>query len=204
MNSHIQHLARQVISQNYGFFIPEDTEPLPASNEFIDSIPSYIHTSTDSQTGCSICLELLNDGDEITSLSCDHVFHKTCLVTWLRRSNACPLCRTQVDTSNDTNVQQVHFVLAHERERELEVRFELGNEMVLNTRWCLNTKICELLQYVSHFSTHYHFSECEISFSTPSRTYTFKTTESYNSLNRSLSELIPINQRIITCSIGQS
>lgn len=38
---------------------------------------------------CPICLEPL---DKYVNTVCIHKFHPNCVVTWLRKSNTCPLC----------------------------------------------------------------------------------------------------------------
>jgi len=51
---------------------------------------------------CSICLEECDEemSDKI-SLSCNHVFHKDCLVPWLQCGMSCPECRAPVFTLGD-------------------------------------------------------------------------------------------------------
>ncbi|KAH8065900.1 ubiquitin-protein transferase [Aureococcus anophagefferens] len=45
---------------------------------------------------CSICLEKLADGDDVTTvLRCGHAFHANCLDAWLRRKFSCPLCKSR-------------------------------------------------------------------------------------------------------------
>lgn len=45
---------------------------------------------------CSICLESYAGLDTIMSLPCNHAFHETCLVTWLKSARTCPCCRGDV------------------------------------------------------------------------------------------------------------
>lgn len=52
--------------------------------------------SFDSTTTCSICLEEFENGESYGKLGCLHVFHKTCLVEWLKVSSTCPKCRYNV------------------------------------------------------------------------------------------------------------
>ena len=49
----------------------------------------------DSKT-CPICLEGYKDGEKIggsKNPNCDHFFHLTCVVDWLRYRDECALCR---------------------------------------------------------------------------------------------------------------
>ncbi|CAN1252427.1 E3 ubiquitin-protein ligase RING1-like [Linum perenne] len=52
---------------------------------------------------CTICLEKMGSGESrdggrmrVIKLECRHVFHESCLVSWIRTSNGCPLCRFQI------------------------------------------------------------------------------------------------------------
>ena len=54
-------------------------------------------------TECSICLEEFSEQDPIsyiTPLPCRdttlHIFHTSCIKSWLRKENKCPLCKEEV------------------------------------------------------------------------------------------------------------
>ena len=45
---------------------------------------------------CAVCLEAFCDNDEICTSNnpdCPHVFHRTCIHSWLMRQEECPCCR---------------------------------------------------------------------------------------------------------------
>jgi hypothetical protein len=45
---------------------------------------------------CSICLEGYVKKDKIVRLNCNHVFHVTCVLPWLKNNNSCPQCRENI------------------------------------------------------------------------------------------------------------
>lgn len=46
------------------------------------------------ETTCSICLE--SHCDTVAEVTCGHIFHLTCMETWLKQKNSCPLCQANV------------------------------------------------------------------------------------------------------------
>ncbi|KAL4996919.1 hypothetical protein BDV10DRAFT_100807 [Aspergillus recurvatus] len=49
----------------------------------------------DAHMECAICMEDFDDDDSIRALTCDHIFHATCLDPWFTKRQArCPLCKT--------------------------------------------------------------------------------------------------------------
>lgn len=48
---------------------------------------------------CSVCLEKFCAGTYVCEMPCSHQFHQTCIVTWLKRSHYCPLCRYEMPTN---------------------------------------------------------------------------------------------------------
>ncbi|XP_042444843.1 E3 ubiquitin protein ligase RIE1-like isoform X1 [Zingiber officinale] len=46
--------------------------------------------------GCCICLTSYEDGNSLLSLPCNHHFHSSCIVKWLRINATCPLCKYHI------------------------------------------------------------------------------------------------------------
>ena len=42
---------------------------------------------------CAVCLSDFLTGDSITELPCGHVYHRTCITSWLLSRNLCPMCK---------------------------------------------------------------------------------------------------------------
>ncbi|KAK6122424.1 hypothetical protein DH2020_043866 [Rehmannia glutinosa] len=50
---------------------------------------------------CCICLSAYEDGTELHALPCNHHFHSTCIVKWLKMNATCPLCKYNILKGND-------------------------------------------------------------------------------------------------------
>lgn len=71
--------------------------PGPASEAAINNLPKRAITEKDFSDGgtaeCSICMESVQLGDEVTVLPCQHWFHHDCVGAWLGEHDTCPHCR---------------------------------------------------------------------------------------------------------------
>uniref|UniRef100_A0A7N0TGQ4 RING-type E3 ubiquitin transferase n=1 Tax=Kalanchoe fedtschenkoi TaxID=63787 RepID=A0A7N0TGQ4_KALFE len=45
---------------------------------------------------CCICLSAYEDGAELHTLPCNHHFHSSCIVKWLKMNATCPLCKYNI------------------------------------------------------------------------------------------------------------
>lgn len=73
------------------------TAPPPASDSAIRSLPTkkvdQEMLGSDGKAECSICMDAVELGTEVTVLPCTHWFHYTCIEAWLTQHNTCPHCR---------------------------------------------------------------------------------------------------------------
>ena len=63
------------------------------------------------QPECTICLDKIKNTDKKV-LSCNHIFHKNCVDTWLQETPNCPLCRRRQTSSmpvieNDITIEDI-------------------------------------------------------------------------------------------------
>jgi len=79
------------------------TRPTPASQKAIDGLPTNQVQPLERilVDRCTVCQENYQVGEKITSLPCNHKFHKDCLVQWLHQRDTCPLCRYKLTEKED-------------------------------------------------------------------------------------------------------
>ncbi|XVE62378.1 hypothetical protein DITRI_Ditri06bG0113700 [Diplodiscus trichospermus] len=52
-------------------------------------------------TDCSVCLSEFQEDESLRLLpKCSHAFHVPCIDTWLKSHSSCPLCRTNISSTN--------------------------------------------------------------------------------------------------------
>lgn len=93
----------QLMEQNAG-----SNAPGPASDEAIQALPTRKvdkdMMGSDGKAECSICMDSVEIGEEVTSLPCKHWFHGQCVSAWLKEHDTCPHCRQGITRPpEDTN-----------------------------------------------------------------------------------------------------
>ncbi|KAF2004695.1 hypothetical protein P154DRAFT_36530 [Amniculicola lignicola CBS 123094] len=79
--------------------------PGPAPQSDIDALPRK-HVSMDmlgpeGRAECSICMDEVNIGEEVTELPCHHWFHHGCVAMWLAEHDTCPHCRQGISEHSE-------------------------------------------------------------------------------------------------------
>jgi E3 ubiquitin-protein ligase RNF115/126 len=72
----------------------------PASENAIRSLPKKKvdkeMIGVEGNAECSICMDNVELGTEVTVLPCTHWFHYDCIEAWLKQHNTCPHCRRSI------------------------------------------------------------------------------------------------------------
>lgn len=70
--------------------------------------PAPASTTPEESKSCPICYDEIEFPNAYTAGTCRHVFHKTCMDTWLKVNRSCPVCRVYVPlfSSLSTDNQQ--------------------------------------------------------------------------------------------------
>ncbi|XP_072929206.1 E3 ubiquitin-protein ligase RNF181 [Epargyreus clarus] len=100
--NHLLHMARFLI--DFGIYEDQFTGqwprlPPPASVEAVNNLPEVVIDKEGRD--CPICLKKFNINDKAKEMPCHHVFHATCILTWLKQTNSCPFCRHELPTDDE-------------------------------------------------------------------------------------------------------
>ncbi|EAR87415.3 zinc finger, C3HC4 type (RING finger) protein (macronuclear) [Tetrahymena thermophila SB210] len=76
----------------------------PASENSISNLPTVTFSTEqvkeETLCECSVCKEEFTEGEQLVKMPCNHMYHSSCLVTWLKMHNSCPTCRYELPTDN--------------------------------------------------------------------------------------------------------
>ncbi|CAG8695278.1 10237_t:CDS:1, partial [Gigaspora rosea] len=88
------------------FFPPQEAHHPHVSDAAMKKLPIITITQEhiDTKATCPICLEQLQlteiikgqNQKPIRQMPCKHIFCESCLFTWLKQNNTCPLCRYEI------------------------------------------------------------------------------------------------------------
>lgn len=92
----LDRVISQLIDQN-----ARGTAPPPAAPNEIQSLPKkkvdQEMLGSEGKAECSICMDPVELGTEVTVLPCKHWFHYNCIEMWLSQHNTCPHCRRGIN-----------------------------------------------------------------------------------------------------------
>eukprot|EP01006_Ploeotia_vitrea_P042367 TRINITY_DN66622_c6_g4_i1.p1 TRINITY_DN66622_c6_g4~~TRINITY_DN66622_c6_g4_i1.p1 ORF type:complete len:808 (-),score=46.57 TRINITY_DN66622_c6_g4_i1:1070-3493(-) len=75
----------------------DDVKKPNASDEQIEALEVIIAESHHCTEACVICMDDVEEGQDLTLLPCDHYFHCECIVEYFRNyGSTCPLCKTAI------------------------------------------------------------------------------------------------------------
>ena len=69
------------------------------SKKQIKRIPKVIYNKSkfrNDDNKCVVCQYDFKNGENVTKLSCGHLFHSDCVDTWLSNNKVCPMCHKEI------------------------------------------------------------------------------------------------------------
>ena len=91
----LDRIITQMMDQNH-----QGSAPGPASAAAIAALPKRPADKTmmgsDGKAECSVCMDAVEIGNEVTVLPCNHWFHGDCVGAWLKEHDTCPHCRAGI------------------------------------------------------------------------------------------------------------
>ena len=117
-NIHINNIGNEDNSFNINFHIFNGEEDgnnnIQNNDEILRSLPvfkideKFMEVSQKEENKneqfqkCVICMEKYEINDEVKTLPCFHLFHKSCIDQWLKSGNdTCPICKNKINHNND-------------------------------------------------------------------------------------------------------
>ncbi|KAL8471876.1 hypothetical protein ACS0TY_029200 [Phlomoides rotata] len=77
----------------------------PAAKSVVENLPSVVLTKEEiaennSIVVCAVCKDEFAIGEKTTKMPCCHLYHRDCILPWLRIRNTCPVCRYELPTDD--------------------------------------------------------------------------------------------------------
>ncbi|OZC07131.1 zinc finger, C3HC4 type [Onchocerca flexuosa] len=90
----LDQIVTQLLNQFEGGSTPVDPKLLA-------NLPMTMVESKHIESGaqCTTCMETFKKDESVAILECQHIFHRDCILPWLRRHNTCPICRQTIDAT---------------------------------------------------------------------------------------------------------
>ncbi|GLJ07096.1 hypothetical protein SUGI_0058110 [Cryptomeria japonica] len=76
--------------------------PPPAALSAVENLAA-VEMEGSSDALCCICQNIMTEGESMNRLPCEHMFHRVCIVKWLRVGNFCPVCKYELPIDDGTH-----------------------------------------------------------------------------------------------------
>ncbi|KAL4690530.1 E3 ubiquitin-protein ligase RNF181 isoform X2 [Rhinopithecus roxellana] len=98
--------------------------PPPAAKNVVENLPRTVIRGSQAELKCPVCLLEFEEEETAIEMPCHHLFHSSCILPWLNKTNSCPLCRHELPTDDDTY---------EEHRRDKSAFFPLGSKTAAAT-----------------------------------------------------------------------
>lgn len=98
----ISELANNMINDLTNNNLPQENINRPLSIDGHSKLNEY-RVWTSLEGSCCICQEEYRWLDKVVELPCKHKFHSSCIHKWFTNRSTCPICRYDLNPSNDND-----------------------------------------------------------------------------------------------------
>lgn len=178
-------------------FMGNTNEPLGLSQTELEELAQTSSIANEEQIGqqCVICMDNIQENQECISLTCNHVFHTSCITQWFRINSTCPLCRSNEGHENNDRTVRLPLENFMQMYTAIELTFIFPNGTQCTTTWNIYNSIIDVLHYI--IRTCGQSRNIQLQFTSN----VFKTTESFEILSKSLVEHGIIGNQSIQVSV---
>ena len=83
----------------------------------------------EQQGTCSVCICDFEENEDLLRMPCGHLFHKDCIMPWIKDHNSCPTCRYELPTENQEKERERVKKMTERFTPEGMKLFELSNRI---------------------------------------------------------------------------
>jgi len=111
---------------------PQTSSHSPTPQSVLDALRVGVVGEDELEGGmgddaCAVCQDAYHLGQDVLWVPCDHVFHRDCILPWLKSSSTCPICRSHVTlvTTPDQSAHDVPHNVPHDAQDGL---YDVGDD----------------------------------------------------------------------------
>nr|XP_035153480.2 E3 ubiquitin-protein ligase RNF181-like [Callithrix jacchus] len=80
--------------------------PPPAAKTVVENLPRIVIRGSQAKLKCPMCLLEFEEEEIAIEMTCHHLFHSSCILPWLSKTNSCPQCHHELLIDDDTEDEQ--------------------------------------------------------------------------------------------------
>ncbi|XP_037592302.1 E3 ubiquitin-protein ligase RNF181-like [Cebus imitator] len=99
-------LARSLFNrmdfEDLGLVVDWDYYLPPSAAKTVVNLPRIVIRGSQPELKCPVCLLEFEEEETAIEMPCHHLFHSSCILPWLSKTNSCPLCHHELLIDDDT------------------------------------------------------------------------------------------------------
>jgi len=84
-------ITQELLLLRNGYIMVDAADSKPGMSR--DAVHNLRLVTVKTEDICPVCQEAMPIGSKAKAMPCGHLFHDECLISWVSKSNSCPMCR---------------------------------------------------------------------------------------------------------------